>query len=150
MPSKRPHLLPDQYAYECDFWLIRDCKLTKQTIEQLVVLLTSLTNSYRLLVISADEFNRMSLAKRSQVEDAVSRANRLGKLIDRIIRQLDRRTNDYFDALAKCDLDVELVRPKIPRPSFACCVFEEDGCEESADSQGIKRPKRPLLGSEDR
>lgn len=115
--TKRRHrfLLPE-HCYEYDFWAVRDCRLTRQTVEQLTILLASLANSYRLLVGSADEFNRISLAKRSDVEDAIDRASDLGEIIDDIIKKLDHKIDDYLEVLCKCDGEIQLIRPGILQP----------------------------------
>ena len=114
--KKRHRFLLTEHRYEYDFWTVRDCRLTRQAVEQLTVLLASLTNSYRLLVGSADEFNRISLAKRSDVEDAIDRASDLGEIIDDIIKKLDHKLDDYLEVVSKCDGDIQLIRPGIPLP----------------------------------
>ncbi len=116
LTKERHRFVLPEHRYEYDFWTVRSCKLTKQCIEQLAVLLASLTNSYRLLVGSADEFNRISLAKRSDVEDAIHRASDLGEIIDDIIKKLDQKLDDYLDVVCKCDSDIQLLRPGIPQP----------------------------------
>ena len=101
---------------EYDYWVVRECKLTRQTVEQLTLLLASLSSSYRVLVGAADELSRISLARRSHVEDAVHRAVRLGKVIDDVVKRLDQRIHGYIDVLGCCDGDVSLTRPGISQP----------------------------------
>ncbi|NMB12306.1 MAG: hypothetical protein GX977_08470 [Firmicutes bacterium] len=120
------------YGYEYDFWLVRKCRLTKQCIEHLASLLASLTNSYRLMVGAADEFNRISLAKRSDVEDAIDRASDLGEIIDDVLKRLDDELGDYLDVVCRCDFDIQLLRPGIPQPSVTSEAEEELEFEESA------------------
>lgn len=103
-------------AFEYDFWLVRKCKLTRQSVEQLTGLLASLVNSYRIMIGAADEFNRMSIAKQSDVKDAIERAKDLGDIIDDVIKRLDRKMDDYLDAVCLCDFEVQLLRSGIPQP----------------------------------
>lgn len=115
-----------EFGYESDFWLVRKCKLTKQCVEQLTGLLASLTNSYRLMVGAADEFNRISLAKRSDVEDAIDRASDLGDIIDDILKKLDDKLGDYLDVVCKCDFEVQLIRTGIPLPPSVVSEPQEE------------------------
>jgi len=115
-----------EFGYEYDFWLARKCKLTRQCVEQLTGLLASLTNSYRLMVGAADEFNRISLAKRSDVEDAIDRASDLGDIIDDILKKLDDKLGDYLDVVCKCDLEIQLLRPGIPLPPSVVSEPQEE------------------------
>jgi hypothetical protein len=103
-------------AFEHDFWLVRKCRLTRQSVEQLTGLLASLVNSYRIMIGAADEFNRMSLAKQSDIKDAIERAKDLGDIIDDVIKRLDRKMDDYLDAVCLCDFEVQLLRSGIPQP----------------------------------
>jgi hypothetical protein len=118
------HVVLD-YGYEYDFWLVRKCKLSKQCIEHLTGLLASLANSYRLMVGAADEFNRVSLAKRSDVEDAIHRASDLGEIIDDVLKRIDDELDDYLDAICRCDFEIQLLRPGIPQPSVTSEPEEE-------------------------
>lgn len=115
-----------EFGYECDFWLVRKCKLTKQCVEQLTGLLDSLTNSYRLMVGAADEFNRISLAKRSDVEDAIDRASDLGDIIDDILKKLDDKLGDYLDVVCKCDFEVQLIRTGLSLPPSVVSEPQEE------------------------
>lgn len=65
-------------------------------LNNLTDLLTKLTSSYKLLVSSAEEYNRVALAKRGNVENAMDRAENLGEIIDKIIVALDVETNIYI------------------------------------------------------
>ena len=113
-------------AFEYDFWLVRKCKLTRQSVEQLTGLLASLVNSYRIMIGAADEFNRMSLAKQSDVKDAIERAKDLGDIIDDVIKRLDRKMDDYLDAVCLCDFEIQLLRPGIPQPPPLRTESEEE------------------------
>ncbi len=61
--------------------LLRDIRL-------LIDILTPLVSSYRLLVGGADEFNRITLAHKSDLEDAIKRADDMGDIIDVIDEKL--------------------------------------------------------------
>ena len=116
MAKKRYYRDFPDCAFEYDFWLVRKCKLTRQSVEQLTGLLASLVNSYRIMIGAADEFNRMSIAKQSDVKDAIERAKDLGDIIDDVIKRLDRKMDDYLDAVCLCDFEVQLLRSGIPQP----------------------------------
>lgn len=64
-------------------------------INNLTNLLSSMVNSYRLLVGGANELNNISEAKKSQVKEAVKRADDLGEIIDEIIKTLDECSTSY-------------------------------------------------------
>jgi len=59
-------------------------------------LLTKLSGSYNLLVNSANAFNNNSYAKKDYVEDAIGRAEDLGKVIDKIISAIEIQTSLYI------------------------------------------------------
>ena len=103
-------------AFEYDFWLVRKCRLSRQAVEQLTGLLASLVNSYRIMIGAADEFNRITAAKQSDVKDAIERAKDLGDIIDDVIKKLDRKMDEYLDAVCLCDFEVPLLRSGIPQP----------------------------------
>ncbi|SHI70469.1 hypothetical protein [Lutispora thermophila] len=66
--------------------LLRDIKI-------LIDLLNPLVSSYRLLVGAADEFNRITLAHKSDLEGAINRADDMGDIIDEV--------NDMLKTLIK-------------------------------------------------
>ncbi|MGI5999207.1 MAG: hypothetical protein ACOX89_11170 [Lutispora sp.] len=53
-------------------------------IRILIDILTPLVSSYRLLVGAADEFNKITLAHKSDLEGAINRADDMGDIIDEI------------------------------------------------------------------
>lgn len=61
--------------------LLRDIRI-------LIDMLTPLVSSYRLLVGGADEFNGITLAHKSDLEDAIERADEMGDIIDIIDEKL--------------------------------------------------------------
>lgn len=140
LTKKRFHYLPPEFMYEYDFWLVRKCRLTKQCVEQLTGLLGSLTNSYRLMVGAAEEFNRISLAKRSDVEDAIERASDLGEIIDDILERLDDKLGDYLDVVCKCDFEIQLMRPGIPQPPSVVSEPQEELEFEEAEPLSYDSP----------
>lgn len=62
-------------------------------------ILTPLVSSYRLSVGAAEEFNRIALAHRKDVEDAIDRADDLGHLVDEVHRKLKKYMKRYFSEL---------------------------------------------------
>lgn len=73
------HLIKDQY----------------NDINNLTTLLNSLVNSYRLLIGGAYELNNISEAKKSDVKEAVKRADNLGEIIDEVIKGLEDCNTSY-------------------------------------------------------
>lgn len=62
-------------------------------------ILTPLVSSYRLSVGAAEEFNKIALAHRKDVEEAIDRADDLGHMVDEVRRKLKRYMKRYFDEL---------------------------------------------------
>lgn len=75
-------------------------------IKILIEMLSSMTNSYRLLVGAADEFNRISLVHRHEAEEAIERADRLGDIIDDVERELKKLMKLYLRELV-CKIEVQ-------------------------------------------
>lgn len=65
-------------------------------INNLNNLLSSMVNSYRLLIGGANELNNISETKKSKVKDAVKRSEDLGHIIDEIIKTLDECSGSYI------------------------------------------------------
>lgn len=59
-------------------------------------LLNSLASSYRMLVDAAREFNCISLAHRHDVEEAIERADKLGEIIDEVLKELKKQVRELF------------------------------------------------------
>ncbi len=76
----------------------------KKKADSLINALKPLSESYRLLVDSAEEFNGITLAHKKDLKDAIRRADHLGKIIDRIIDTLDDTVKDWIYQL-KYDKD---------------------------------------------
>jgi hypothetical protein len=64
-------------------------------VTYLVDILQKITGTYTALVGSADGFNRIALAKKGDIEDAIDRAEALGKVIDNIIDMLETQVILY-------------------------------------------------------
>jgi hypothetical protein len=62
-------------------------------------ILTPLVSSYRLSAGAAEELNRIALAHRKDVEEAVERADDLGHMIDDVRRKLKKYMKRYFAEL---------------------------------------------------
>ncbi|MGL5380654.1 hypothetical protein [Clostridium sp.] len=59
-------------------------------------LLASMVNSYRLLIGGASELFNISLAKKSDVKEAIERAEKLGDIIDDLIKSIDDCNGCYI------------------------------------------------------
>lgn len=88
-------------------------------INNLAEILTKLVSSYRLLIGGADELNKIALAKKGDVKDALKRADSLGDIIDKTIKTLDEASYSYLDyckiktEVIKCRLQVEYIETEI-------------------------------------
>lgn len=79
-------------------------------INNLADLLGKLVNSYRLLIGGADELNKIALAKKKEVKEALNRADELGEVIDRVIFALENATFSYVDY---CNLKADIIKCKL-------------------------------------
>lgn len=79
-------------------------------INNMADLLSKLVNSYRLLIGGADELNKIALAKRKDVKDALERVDELGDIIDRVIEALEGASNNYLDY---CSLKSDIIKGKL-------------------------------------
>ncbi|MDD7792798.1 hypothetical protein [Clostridium sp. 'White wine YQ'] len=68
-----------------------------QEITNLVILMEKYVNSYRLLVGAAGELNNIALAKKTDVRKALKRADKLGDLIDEILKILECTEYTYLN-----------------------------------------------------
>jgi hypothetical protein len=84
-------------------------------------ILTPLVSSYRLSVGAAEEFNKIALAHRKDVEDAIDRADDLGHLVDEVQRKLKKYMKRYFS-----ELDYKL-------------EYIDEICEKSAARERLNR-----------
>lgn len=97
--------------YEANFRMImvgvsnmNDCSDNKndflyKQICDLNNILTPLSSSYRLLAGAAEEFNRIALAHRKDVEEAIDRADEMGHIVDDMQDQLKRILRRYYKEL---------------------------------------------------
>lgn len=65
-------------------------------IDNLNRLLKNYVDSYRLLIAGAAELYNINLAKKSDVKDALERVERVGELIDNLIKALDVCEEGYL------------------------------------------------------
>ncbi|MFL0246524.1 hypothetical protein [Candidatus Clostridium stratigraminis] len=72
--------------------------------------LGKLVSSYRLLIGGAEEFNKIALAKKSEVKEALRRADDLGEIIDNVIESLEKLSFGYLDY---CSLKSEIIKCKM-------------------------------------
>jgi hypothetical protein len=88
-------------------------------ISNLADILTKLVSSYRLLIGGADELNKIALSKKSDVKDALKRADNLGDIIDETIKVLDNASYSYMSyctmktEVMKCKLQIEYIETEI-------------------------------------
>jgi hypothetical protein len=88
-------------------------------IDNLTEILTKLVTSYRVLIGSADELNKIALAKKGEVKDALKRADNLGDIIDKTIKVLDEANYSYLNyckiktEVIKCRLQVEYIEIEV-------------------------------------
>lgn len=73
-------------------------------VEQLSSILNGLTNSYRVLVDAAEEFNHIAFSSKDDVKDAVDRADDLGELIDEVIDTLGYKLKEYLRDIKKSNI----------------------------------------------
>jgi len=79
-------------------------------INNLADILTKLVSSYRLLIGGADELNKIALSKKSDVKDALKRADEVGDIIDETIKVLDDASFSY---MSYCKMKTEVMKGKI-------------------------------------
>jgi len=79
-------------------------------INNLADILTKLVSSYRLLIGGADELNKIALSKKSDVKDALKRADEVGDIIDETIKVLDDASFNY---MSYCKIKTEVMKAKI-------------------------------------
>lgn len=70
----------------------------RQQVTQLTDILSSLTQSYRLMIGGAEEFNRITLASRDDVDDAIDRADSVGNIIDEVLIALEVKMKLFLSA----------------------------------------------------
>ena len=64
-------------------------------INNLSMLLNGTVNSYKVLDSTANDFNNMALAKKSDVKNAIKRANELGEVVDDMISAFSDSIKSY-------------------------------------------------------
>ncbi|MBB6215640.1 hypothetical protein HNQ80_001729 [Anaerosolibacter carboniphilus] len=80
----------------------RECLANE--VEELSNILNGLTNSYRVLVDAAEEFNHISFSSKDDVNDAVNRADDVGQLIDEVIDTLRHKLKEYLKDIKKSEI----------------------------------------------
>jgi hypothetical protein len=91
-------------------------------VNNLTDLLGKLVNSYRILIGAADELNKIALSKKTDVRDALKRADKLGDIIDEIIDVLENTSTNYAEY---CDLKSSILKNKI-NENYIYTEIEED------------------------
>ena len=88
-------------------------------INNLADILIKLVSSYRSLIGGAEELNKIALSKKSEVKDALKRADSLGDIIDETIKVLDNASYSYRsyctmkNEVMKCKLQIEFIETEI-------------------------------------
>ena len=88
-------------------------------INNLADILIKLVGSYRQLIGGAEELNRIALSKKSEVKDALKRADDLGDIIDETIKVLDNASYSYMSyctmktEVMKCKIQIEYIETEI-------------------------------------
>ncbi|MBU3090794.1 hypothetical protein K2F40_02320 [Clostridium sp. CM028] len=91
-------------------------------VNNLADILTKLVSSYRLLIGGADELNKIALSKKSEVKDALKRADNLGDIIDETIKVLDDAGYSY---MSYCKIKTEVMNCKIQTEYIETEIDEE-------------------------
>mgnify|MGYP001567456265 FL=1 len=91
-------------------------------VNNLADILTKLVSSYRLLIGGADELNKIALSKKSEVKDALKRADNLGDIIDETIKVLDDASYSY---MSYCKMKTEVMNCKIQTEYIETEIDEE-------------------------
>lgn len=93
-------------------------------INNLAGLLSTLVNSYRLLIGGAGELNSIALAHKKDIKDALGRVQDLGDVIDKVINVLDKSSCCYLDyckiksQIIECRMQAEYIQTEIDEELF--------------------------------
>jgi hypothetical protein len=91
-------------------------------VNNLSEILGKLVLSYRTLIGSADELNKIALSKKSEVKDALKRADNLGDIIDETIKVLDDASFSY---MSYCKMKTEVMKGRLQIEYIETEVDEE-------------------------
>ncbi|MDP4144427.1 MAG: hypothetical protein Q8936_08090 [Bacillota bacterium] len=91
-------------------------------ISNLSELLNKLVNSYRLLIGGAAELNQITLAKKSEVRDALKRIDALGDIIDDVINALEYSQHNYN---IYCKLKADVMKMKV-QPEYVQTEIDDE------------------------
>lgn len=90
--------------------------------------ITKLVSSYRLMIGGADELNRITLAKKSDLKAAIKRVNKIGDIIDDYLKILEeinlpyfeycKLRSDYYKARMKAEFVLEEIEEEIKKNSL--------------------------------
>lgn len=111
-------------------------------VEELSNILNGLTNSYRVLVDAAEEFNHISFSSKDDVNDAVDRADDVGELIDEVIDTLGYKLKEYLKDIRKSELckeeyiNLEIMNENIyPKDNYKIFGEEYHHIEDSLEKE---------------
>ncbi|MFA9397494.1 MAG: hypothetical protein ACERKV_04410 [Clostridiaceae bacterium] len=91
-------------------------------VNNIADVVTKLIGSYRLLVGSAEELNRITIAKKKDVKEALDRVNDMGDIIDEYICVLDKISCTYLNY---CTLKSQVLKVKIETSYILTEIDEE-------------------------
>ncbi|WP_035292070.1 hypothetical protein [Clostridium sp. KNHs214] len=91
-------------------------------VNNLADLLVKLVNSYRLLVGGADELNKIALASKTDVRRAIKRADKLGDIIDELVKTLEETGENYSEY---CKLKSDIIKDKLQYDYILTEIDEE-------------------------
>lgn len=93
----------------------------------LVDILGKLVSSYRLLIGGADELNKIALSKKGDIKDALERADKVGDIIDEIIKTLEKCN---YNCSNYCELKSDILKNKIDKNNIYAEILEEFNFKE--------------------
>jgi hypothetical protein len=79
-------------------------------VNNLADLLSKLTNTYRLMVASAHELNSIALAHKGEVKDALKNVDRMGDIIEDVLKTLENVGYSYMDY---CKLKSDVIKAQL-------------------------------------
>lgn len=89
------------------------CECFNRKLNDMVNMLYTMTQTYRLLVGGAEEFGRIPLADKHEKVEAVERADEMGEVVDKVIKKLDHLINIQ---LKVCSPEIVCLVEKIQQP----------------------------------
>jgi len=89
-------------------------------------------NAYRLLIGGAEEFGRIPLAHREEVEAAIARADNLGAVVDEIIQYIDCNLDLFF-----LFIELEKIKDGIKDIKGLKAIIQSTGVREKSAADNL-------------